>query len=391
MKRPSHWILLMTVAAVIAWVCWKPRPTATEEPAPAPAPTVVRRSLAPPAEDPTAVLVGRVVDRLGWPIEGASVRARANGRETATDRQGRFALRTGDGSRGESVELSAPGFAPEACWLVPQEEAVRVLSEALPWAAPPGAAAAAPSGDLLGEGFLVDAGGEPVARGFVCVLESGARQQADDVGRYRIALPDRPATLVAWDGRGRVARGEPFAAPRTSAVVPLPELALTGGATLRGYLRDAEGNAAADAAVELRGPAGLRRTATDPNGAFRFGGLLAGRYDIAVLPYRGFLGIERPLDVSASGADLDLALEAARPRTVQVLEESKPVAEAWVVASESELRRAVARTDPQGQARLSGLGDGPVVFEVRDAALAAYEVVAFDDEQARLTVRRPPP
>src|SRR5262249_7809035 len=136
MKRPSHWILPSTVAAVIAYVWWGLPATPTEQPLRDPAPTVVRRSLTPPAVDPTEVLGGRIIDRLGWPLEGATVRMqedKGDNSATASDRQGRFTLRARGDAGGRLVHLSAPGFMADACWLLPQEDVERVLCEQLPW------------------------------------------------------------------------------------------------------------------------------------------------------------------------------------------------------------------------------------------------------------------
>jgi len=79
-----------------------------------------------------------------------------------------------------------------------------------------------------------------------------------------------------------------------------------------------------------------------------------------------------------------------RPLTVKVVGDGHPVPGVWVLAQEGDLRRAHGRTDAEGEARLTGLGAGPLAFEVREPErFESYEVLRWDERSAELTVRVP--
>ena len=84
-------------------------------------------------------------------------------------------------------------------------------------------------------------------------------------------------------------------------------------------------------------------------------------------------------------------LSAVRPFRVQVVEAgAKPLPGVHVLAQEGDLRRAHGVTDREGRVTLSGLGPGPFGFEVREPdGFRPYEVVSYEEEPARLTVRLP--
>ena len=175
---------------------------------------------------------------------------------------------------------------------------------------------------------------------------------------------------------------------RKLGLVPLPVVALSDGITLRGYLADSEDQPTADAALTLRGCGVERQLLTDASGAFAFRGLLAGDYELESLPHRGSLGFRKNVSLRGGDLDLDLALTTAHPLDVVVKGVGRPVHDLWVVAEEPDLRRSHGRTDPDGVARLAGLGSGPYEFEVRQVdGLEPVAVVGFDQELAELTVR----
>lgn len=388
MRRPSHWILAFTALAGLVYLAL---PRAAEAPAPgqrgATEPVVVRRTAAEHKRGAAAALHGRVLDRLGWPLRGAKVTLLEREESVAAGEDGAFRLVVATFER-HRVRVEADGKEPQEAWMHPHDAPVLVLRDALPWRPRRAAESRADKSALSGEGFLRDAGGEPVADGVVAVVETGVRGGADETGRYRITLPEGPATLVAYDARGRVARSELFHSPRRQGLVPLPDLLLRPGPALRGYLRDPQGKPCAGASLCVRGQ-GVRRTVqTDAGGAFECLGLLAGDYVIEALPHRGALGFERQVAVDRA-VDLDLTLASARPLRVEVVEDSKgPLPKVHVLAEEGALRQAHAVTNDEGRVELAGLGPGPFVFEVRAGeTYAPYAIAAFDEDESRLTVR----
>jgi hypothetical protein len=388
MRRPSHWILLSTALAALGYAVFVRPDAAPKEPAKGP--VVVRRAGAQDEPHRAAVLQGRVLDRLGWPVDGAVARLVDGASEAIADAAGEFHL-AAPAFRGHRVRISAPGRQPTLCWLRPKDPIVVVLEDALPWGTPPAETSVEVAddlvGDLVGEGFTVDGGGTPIPFASVTVIETGVRETADSTGRYRIALPEGPATLLAWDVSGRVARTDPIPSARKHGLVPLPELVLDDGLALRGYVQDAIGQPCAAAALTLRGEGTSRQILTDASGGFAFDGLLEGTYVLEALPHRGSLGLRRQLTVGPETIDLDLALIAGRSLDVQVMANARPAPGVWVLAEEGDLRRVHAKTDADGRAKLSGVGPGPFAFEVRESDdLERYEILSYDEELSLLTV-----
>ena len=347
---------------------------------------VVSLDTAAPVVEPTTTLVGRVVDRHGWPVRG--VVARSGTVEAVTDEHGEYHMVVP--AAGARVTLSSPEHDSRTAWLDPAEAPVTVLVPKLPWSE--GAAAERPSHDaLVGEGFLVDARGDAIQNAVVTVAETGARARSDDTGRYRIALPgDGTATLIAWDGDGRVARSDALRSERARGLVPLPQLELGAGAAVRGLLKDPDGEPLAGAALVVRGEGVQRQVRTNASGMFAVEGLVAGDYVLEALPHRGAPGFRRELACGGTASvDYELVMAWAEPFVVEVVADGEPVADAWVVATEADAYRALARTDAEGVAVFEGVGRGPLSFEVRAAdTLAPYEILAFDGASHQLLVRK---
>lgn len=389
MERPSRLLLLFTAIGVATYAALQPPRADPSVVARAEKkPVVVRRSQAePPA--PKGMLAGRLLDRLGWPVGRAEIALVDGGERVTSDERGVFALPV-LAQRPQRVRIDATNYAPLVCRLYPRETSVLVLRDALPWSAPLEVPPIETAGRLAGEGFLKDEKGRSAADATVAVAETGARVTTDEHGRYRIALPDGRATLVAWDRRGRVGRLAPVKSARKQGLVPLPDLVLAPGLALRGYLADGEGKPTAGATLTLRGHGIQRQETTDGSGAFAFDGLFDGVYDLEALPHRGSLGFRRAFTMASADLDLDLALTPARPLEVTVVADARPLPDVWVVAEEGELRESHGRTDAEGKTRLSGLGDGPFEFEVREpASYGSLEVVDYDPQAFELTVRNP--
>ena len=108
-------------------------------------------------------------------------------------------------------------------------------------------------------------------------------------------------------------------------------------------------------------------------------------------PHRGEPGTQQRIEVAGATTDVELTLAADEPFAVRVRDQRGPVEGAWVLAEAGAgSRRAVATTDDLGRAVLTGLGDGPFEFEVREPEhYESCEILAFDPDSAELTVALP--
>ncbi|MEM7200399.1 MAG: carboxypeptidase-like regulatory domain-containing protein [Planctomycetota bacterium] len=391
LSRASYWVLVCGAVVGAGYLLWPRTRAVRPMVAGAPseqAPRVVRQQGEPPVPSAVGVLRGWVIDRLGWPVTGARATLLASAVEGGTAESGAFQLPVPE-PRAYRVGVGAPGLEPQIISLHPAMPAAVVLRDALPWTrdVEPSPRSTPPS--LSGEGFLRTAAGDVVEGGVVSVVETEDVALTDSAGRYRIGLPGSPATLLAHDATGRVARSEPVYPTRDEGLVPLPDLALAPGRVLRGYVRDPDGEPCDAAFLRVRGQGARRFVRTRADGSFACAGLLPGTYVVEALPHRGALGLRRPVTLDR-GVDLELMLVRAQTLEVLVVEEGEaPLAGVHVVAEEGELRRAHGRTDVEGRATLSGVGPGPFAFEVREAIDARpLEIVAFEDADRRLTVRR---
>jgi hypothetical protein len=402
MNRPSHWILLFSTAVLaVMWCTGRFAAPAGGAPlragAQVAAPTVVRPSARSQPSPAPARIAGRVVDRFGWPVPGAEVACLpgAARERVACDAEGRFELLaaaaapdlcvTANSYRPRRVPVPPPAPAGSA-WLVV------VLEDALPWdASVP--VPAGPAADCHGEGFVHDERGAPAAFALVTVRETGAAARADDTGRFRVPLPvagselaQAPLTLIAQAGDGRVAMVETGPRSRPKGLVPLPDLVVRDGARVRGLVRDAAGQPAPQACVQLADGGFVQQVACDAHGAFAFAGVPVGSYELRVLPCRGGLARALPLAVERD-VDLDLALEPERPLRVRVVDPARVAQPHVHVVATGAQAPAHAQADAAGEAVLRGLGAGPYRFEVRaPETYAPREVVGFEDD-ALLVVR----
>jgi hypothetical protein len=399
MSRPSSWVLLSSAVAGIAYVAVCAAgdgPAARAAAEPEAGPVVVRRAASARADleasrrRDAALLEGRLIDQLGWPVAGGAVGLLDGDRHAVTDAEGAFGL-IAPARRRHRVRIDAPGFEPQVLWMDPLVDAVVAMRAALPWGQPKEPELPPVDDSLLaGEGFLEGEDGQPVAYGVVTVRETGVRATADRNGRYRIPLPDGAATLLAHDESGRVAQSEPVYGVRRQGLVPLPDLTLRPGLVLRGRLLDPDGEPSVGAALRLRGQGIRRLERSAEGGVFAFTGLIRDTYILEALPHRGALGFERQVRLD-SGTDLELSLVKARPLRVQVVERgAAPLAQVHVLAEEGGLRRAHACTSADGYATLEGLGPGPFAFEVRKpTSFATYDIVGYEEQLGRLTVAEP--
>ena len=128
MKRPARWLLLTTGLGLAAYfVLDPPREQALTTDR---EPLVVRRA-GQTAPEEGATLHGRVLDRLGWPVESADIRLVEGGDPVISDASGFFELAV-PANRGHRVRIAAPHHETTVCRLHPCETRVLVLGDALP-------------------------------------------------------------------------------------------------------------------------------------------------------------------------------------------------------------------------------------------------------------------
>lgn len=405
MNRPSHWILgFLAVLGGTLWCTGALQDYLSAQPvlevrgdATRREPVRVQKQGDAPPPVVNSEVVGRVIDRLGFPVAAAHVRvAGEDGEPVMTDSEGRFRL-TVSGAVHKRLRIEALGrHAPvEVKGSVDPIEVV--LQDALPegWqTAAATATAPQPAGLLFGEGFVKDAQGRHAAGVRVTVAETGASARTDENGRYTIPLGEGPCTLVAFDQHGGVATSKTDTPPQQMGRVPCPELRLQPGPTLRGVLRNTDGEPLVGAAFVVA-TGGIRRTEhTGPGGVFAVPGLVAGAAELIVLPHRGHQGVRLPLEIHGD-VDLEDDVKVQRfrqePVRLQVLD-TAGTRQSWVhVVAEQigGLTRAYGQADADGLVMLRGLGDVPTEFEVRDdPTLEPLAVAGYDEQQGRLLVAR---
>jgi hypothetical protein len=366
MVRPSHYLVLFTIVfLIVAWELtgggWGSGPTTRGS---------GERELRTwsPQTFHTEV-VGKVLDRFGWPVPDASVRV-GDEAEARTDSEGWFRVPV-IGPLAVDLEVTAPDHAVvwERVQPASGEQLVLVLGDAVPWQSPTGSKPRPEATKLWGEGFLRTADGTPIAGAVVTVRETGARARSDEVGRYEVALPHETAFLVAHAADGLLGETESHNPPARQGLTPIPPMTMVPGAGVQGLLRSPDGEPMVGAALILEGEGARRRTEAGADGLFRIRGLLGGNYVLTALPFRGFLGFQLPVYLLGNDVDLqDLALLPQVPLRIQVVGEAgEPWSMAHVLVEESGLRRAHAQADEFGWVSLLGLVGDSLRFEVRTA------------------------
>ncbi|HLQ37344.1 MAG TPA: hypothetical protein VK348_06070, partial [Planctomycetota bacterium] len=235
-----------------------------------------------------------------------------------------------------------------------------------------------------GEGFVVDKDGGPVAHALVTVGETGACARTDEIGRYRLPLAPTVTLVVnqpeGGDGNGVCARSEPLQFAASTGLVPLPELVVQRGATIRGTVRRKGGEGMAGVPLLLSGGGLVRCVESGQNGMFRIAGLLQGDYELAALPWRGALGGRQQVALQQGAADCELQVGEASQRRLRVVTAAgAPVPNAYVTTSVDGLRRAVDRADGNGWVEVQSGTAEATTFEVRTA-----------DDWKQLKLQRPP-
>lgn len=396
MQRPSAfvgtWIVL--VVGVFVWRGdLRLASAATREAArPAPAPHVVRAPSPRAQPVATVALAGRVFDALGFLIVGAEVVPMERS-PTRTDGDGAFRLELAAASSTD-VLVRAAGQLP--AWLRASEGSPDVLAlqltPAAPWDAPP--APPAPVSPLRGEGTIRLADGRPLASAFVTAVGTGVWARTDDIGRYVVPLPVPTATLCVHEPHGGAGAG--FAGlsaalvnQRARGAVPLADLVAAPALAIRGIVRDAKGQPVVGLPVAIAGPSLRRVVDTGSGGAFRAGGLLPGRYQVAPFAWRGAVGVATDVALDGASLDIDVHLVATEEVRLRVVDErGGPVPGVYVASNIGGARRGIARADNGGFASV------PVAarteFDVRTSQdYAPVSVRRFETEAATLVVAMP--
>jgi len=359
-------------------------------------PTVVK--LDPARREAAALRVtGSIVDTMGFLLAGAEVAAGPS--RVRTDADGRFQIEVPRSPRTE-LSFAATGHRPAQLWLWPQagEPVVAALEPQAPWD-PPGPvvdAAAAPNVKLIGEGVARTSAGAPLAGALVVVAETMAMARTDDVGRFEIALPDGPATLIAHKpeggegDRGFAGRAAPFTPPRAAGRVPLPDLVAGPAVVLRGTVRDGAGQPQKGVPLQIVGDGFARAIASGDGGAFHVAGLLPGDYQLRAAAFRGALGSSRTVSLQTTSTVCELQLRAVPERRLRIVTEGgDPVARAVVATTVDGLRREVVRSDDAGYVHIRSAG-AEARFDVRTGAdYRPMRVVAPPETDGRLIVALP--
>lgn len=357
------------------------------------APPVVVRAEKAPSRAKAVVVRGRVFDPRGFLVVGASLGGGSDA--VRTDSDGAFAVDLAPGSVRDLL-VRADGLMP-TWWRLGEgspDAAELQLAAKAPWDEPP--ADLPPRARRFGEGTLHGSDGKALANAFVRAVGGDDWARSDEFGRFRVALPSSPASLLVHaPGSGETLAGmagvgEPFACERNEGVVPVPELALAAGHALRGTVRDQRGQPVEGVPIVVRSARLQRTVVTGVGGAFQLGGLLADRYTILPFAHRGAVGMATDVAVEAPVVAVDVALREMDEARLRVLDEQgAPCASMHVASTIAGLRRGIGQTDEQGFVTVPVLGD-VTTFEVRTAvAFAPVSVRRFDAAAATLVVARP--
>lgn len=357
-------------------------------------PQVIRNQLAPTRPLERIVLVGRVLDALGFALSGAEIIG-GDGVRAHTQNDGSFELSMAKTSFSDLL-VRAKGYGTSllrASHPAPGPLVVQLFPET-PWDPNEAPARAAPP-LLTGEGTVRDGAGAPVTGAYVTAAGSGLWSLTDDIGRYSLPLLDSTPTLLVHrpetdDQPAYAARSPQLDLGRSSGVVPLPELVAVGGSTIRGVLRDADGSPIVGAPVNVAGEGLSRLVESDTNGRFKIGGLVTGSYEITPLAWRGALGRAHVVELAGEFADCELSVEHTQATRLLICEESgSPVGRAYVAVVVDGARRTVTQADGAGWAELP-LVSGDMDFEVRaEGGDDELSVRRLDSEQGRLVVALP--
>ncbi|MCU0223326.1 MAG: carboxypeptidase-like regulatory domain-containing protein [Acidobacteria bacterium] len=343
----------------------------------------------------TASIEGRVLDRAGAPVAGATVRVGCAdpAASATTDERGRFRAE-GLAPGRVCLEATRAGFAPARL------EDIVVT------------AGAARSVTLLAErgvalrGTVKGAGAPgPAVAGAEVALRCGAGDElltetkSSEGGRYDLGtVPARGACRLTATHADQppFVKALELSARETPLVV---DIAFDPAAALTGRVVDGDGKPVKGAEVrvtdQLRGgdAAAERSAASDDKGAFRVGGLAASRYRVEVRPPDALVARREAVEL-ARGRTLDLGTFRARPGLALsgtvTGDDGEPV-EGITLRAFRRLGqgRALERrgtSDAEGRFRLGGLAEGRYDLDVDPKSAGSW----LPAEREDLAVPGPP-
>ena len=295
-------------------------------------------------------VAGRVVDRLGRPVAGAHVQARAGKGDggawvvAATDEDGRYLLRLGSGAA-TRLRVEADGFVPEELAGVEPPQAGLELTLAR---------------RLALEG-LVRAHGQAAADAEVTIAGASGTRTAksgpDGAFSFAGLAEGRYALRAVRDAEAAYLDGVIVAAGDGGTGVVTVEL--QPATTVTGKLRERGGRAIAGGVVILSEADGAplpRAFTTDNEGNFRFVAVLPGSYAVGAHADGFYPAEPRPLRVGKTPATVELRLDPGATVEGRVIDErAQPVPGADVaVSGESSDGTPIAMTASSGAATATG-------------------------------------
>lgn len=324
--------------------------------------------------EPGHEVSGRVIDAAGEPVVGATVRLTPPGParprffstgelEARSGADGGFRI-AGIATGTYAVEADKEGYVPAR--LPSLDVTGKVLGLELRLAAG-GAIHGQLSGVEFGELPRVRIYAGPAEPGPDVVIRAG---RVDFQGQYRIeGLSAGEWDVTAQTEDGRRAQGKVTVAQGSDATL---DLEIGTGFTLSGRVLRA-GEPVTDVFVSVQGAGvGGGGDQTDPQGAFRIGGLKAGTYDLQVIGFQSGINQSQTVEISA---DRELVVEiSTRQVSGRVLDASDESPLGKVVLS---LERLDASAPPRGLSLQKGsTSDADGAFTIADVSPGAYRLLA---------------
>jgi protocatechuate 3,4-dioxygenase beta subunit len=333
---------------------------------------------------PRGTLSGRVTDRAGQAVSGASVfaeREAAAGapdvyRPVLSDRQGQFEVAGLEAGTYRIVALErehAPGIA--AGIVVGREDDLRVDVTLEPGVDVTGRLVDSEQRPVAGKVGFADLDGQRVSQALFQVL----RTEAGPDGLFRLKLVPPGAHGLAVGGRG-------FATKRVDVsvaekAIDLGDITLEMGNAIRGRVRDRAGLPIADARVEALLPMNVTRsrnpstgsTTSEADGRFTLAGLSPGPYQVRAQAL-GFGSATRPAEAGAE--NVELILQPAGTLSGTVVDDSGRGVSSFRLAARASNRPAVGNVPAPFAGKSVDGGDGTFTLEDLTAGEYVVEIAA---------------